>query len=203
MRSWYSCCRMIIRLGGRLIWDLRCAGLANVPRAGGALLASNHQSLLDPPFVGSCLPREVHYMARRSLFRNPLFGALISRCNAFPVDRESGDLKAIRESISRLRAGGLLLVFPEGTRTRDGAIGPMKAGIGMLAERAGVPVVPVLIEGAYEVWPKGARLPRGGRVRVVFGRPFRMDSGDDAGDRIRNAVVALKGESAPCRTASS
>ncbi len=203
MRGWYGLCRLIIRVGGAALWRLRAFGIGNIP-TGGALLASNHQSYLDPCLVGSCLPREMHYMARKSLFENPLFRAAIVRCNAFPIDRDSADVKGVKEAIARLEAGGLLLVFPEGTRTRDGSIGRMKAGIGMLAERAAVPIVPVLIDGAYETWPRGALLPRpGGMIRIVFGRPFRIGREGNAGDRIRDAVAELRGELRGCRTESS
>ncbi len=94
-----------------------------------------------------------------------------------------------------------ILVFPEGTRTGNGSIGRMKPGIGVLAERAAVPIVPVLIQGAYRVWPKGALLPRLGRVSVVFGEQMRAEKG--AGDGILNAVVGLKGELSGCRIGNS
>lgn len=205
MRWWWSFCRMLIRVGGAAVWQLRAFGVENIPPKGGALLAANHQSYLDPPLVAACLPREMHFMARRSLFRNPLFRALIVRCNAFPIERDTADVKGVKEAIARLQAGHLLLVFPEGTRTRDGSIGPMKPGVGILAERAACPIVPVLIDGAHEVWPKGRLLPRPGRIRVVFGRPFRPESDrpETIGDRIREAVVRLKGETAGCRTENS
>ena len=205
MRWWWSFCRMLIRVGGAAVWQLRAFGVENIPRDGGALLAANHQSYLDPPLVAACLPREMHFMARRSLFRNPLFRALIVRCNAFPIERDTADVKGVKEAIARLEAGHLLLVFPEGTRTRDGSIGRMKPGVGILAERAAVPIVPVLIDGAHEAWPKGRLLPHPGRIRVVFGRPFRPepDRPETVGDRIRDAVVRLKGETTGCRTASS
>jgi 1-acyl-sn-glycerol-3-phosphate acyltransferase len=194
MRWWWRLCQLLIRVGGAALWRLRVYGAEHIPREGGALLAANHQSYLDPPLVASGLPREMHFMARRSLFRNPLFRAAIVRCNAFPIERDTADVKGVREAIARLEAGNLLLVFPEGTRTRDGTIGRMKPGIGVLAERAAVPIVPVLIEGAYEVWPKGRLFPGRGRIRLVFGPPFRPgpESGMTVGDRIRDAVVALK-----------
>jgi 1-acyl-sn-glycerol-3-phosphate acyltransferase len=201
-RWWYALSQMLVRLGGAAAWKLQAYGLHRLPRSGGALIAANHQSYLDPPIVGSCLPREMHFMARRSLFKNPLFGALIVRYNAFPIERDTADVKGVRTAIERLQAGNLLLVFPEGTRTRDGTIGPMRAGIGMLAERAAVPIVPVLIDGAYKVWPRGAALPRfGGRIRVLFGRPFVPDKDQDAGERLKRELEGLKGEL--CRTESS
>ena len=203
-RWWYWICQWVIRLVGLPLWRLRAFGTENLPRTGGCLLASNHQSFLDPLLVAAFLPREMHFMARRSLFHNPLFRALIVRCNAFAIERDSADVKGVKNAIGRLEAGHILLVFPEGTRTRDGTVGPMKAGIGMLAERAAVPIVPVLIEGAYRVWPKGRLLPGLGTIHIRFGKPIpAVENDKNVADRIRDAVVALKGETPGCPTASS
>lgn len=202
-RWWWVLSQWGILMFGIPLWRLRVFGVRNIPREGGVLLASNHQSYLDPPLVAACLSREMHFMARRSLFKNPALRAIIVRCNAFPIERDTADVKGVKEAIVRLGAGNILLVFPEGTRTRNGSIGPMKSGVGTLAARAAVPIVPVLIEGAHEVWPKGAILPRPGRIRIVFGKPFRLDRDTDAGARIRDAVAGLKGELAGCRIASS
>ena len=193
----------LIRFGGRLFWRIRVTGVENVPTSGGVLLAANHQSYLDPPLIGPHLRGEMHFMARRTLFKNPLFGALIGRCNAFAIERDTADVKGVKNAIDRLQRGKILLVFPEGTRTRDGTVGRMKAGIGILAERAAVPIVPVLIEGAYEVWPKGALIPRLGKSRLVFGKPMRPEM--IAGDGLRKAVLSLKteGDRTGCLTESS
>ena len=92
-RWWWRLSQWATRLGGSLFWDLRVSGLENIPREGGCLLAANHQSYLDPPFVASVLPREMHFMARRSLFRNPVFRALIVRYNAFAIERDRAHRK--------------------------------------------------------------------------------------------------------------
>ena len=201
MRWWWRLSQGMSRLVAGIFWKFRVFGLENVPKKGGVLLASNHQSYLDPVLVAMVLPREMHFMARRTLFRNPAFRAIIVSYNAFAIERDSADVKGVNSAIARLEAGNILLVFPEGTRTGDGSIGRMKPGIGMLAERAAVPIVPVLIEGAYEVWPKGRLAPGPGRISMIFGKP--LDSKNIAGDAIRNAVVGLKGELSGCRIASS
>ncbi|HLY09977.1 MAG TPA: lysophospholipid acyltransferase family protein [Planctomycetota bacterium] len=186
-----------------LFWKFRVFGLENLPKEGGMLLASNHQSVLDPVLVAMVLPKEMHFMARRTLFRNPIFRAIIVSYNAFAIERDSADVKGVKEAIRRLESGAILLVFPEGTRTGDGSIGRMKPGIGMLAERAAVPIVPVLIDGAYGVLPKGARFPRFGRISIVFGKPLPPSDDTIAVNRIQDAVVGLKGELSGCRIASS
>ena len=151
----------------------RADGLNLVPSSGGALVVANHQSFLDPMFAGYALEREVYYMARDSLFRSKIFGALIRSVNAFPVKRSSADIGAIKESLRLLKKGNLVLVFPEGTRTCDGSIGPLQPGAVMIACKAGVPIVPLAIDGAFDAWPRNRRWPNlFVSVRVIFGTPM-------------------------------
>lgn len=190
-RWWYRLIQTAARLLGAALFQMRAYGRENVPATGGVVLASNHQSLLDPALIGACLHRETHYMARSTLFRIPVFSTLIVTLNAFPIERDIRDVKGVKESLKRLKAGHALLVFPEGTRTRDGTVGPMKAGIRFLAERAAVPIVPVLIEGAFGVWPRTQWLPEPGEINVLFGPPIEMGEREDFGPRLREAVRAL------------
>jgi 1-acyl-sn-glycerol-3-phosphate acyltransferase len=180
---------------------LEVEGWENVP-AGACIFASNHQSMLDPPLIGSCLPREISFIARRSLFDNPVFGAVIRACHSIPVDRGEADIGAIRVALAALAEGRGLLIFPEGTRSQDGIIGEAKAGAGLLACKSGAPVVPIHIRGARDVLPRGAHFPVGGaRVRVRFGKalgPVDYDPGEgvsgrtmEASRRILEAIKAL------------
>ena len=200
MRWWWRLSQALSRLVAGIFWKFRAFGLENIPRTGGVLLASNHQSFLDPVLVAMVLSREMHFMARRTLFRNPAFRAIIAGYNAFAIERDSADVKGVNSAIARLEAGNILLVFPEGTRTGNGSIAPMKS-VGVMAERAAVPIVPVLIQGAYEVWPKGRLIPHLGTISLVFGKPLSPEN--TSGDAIRDAVVGLKGELSGCRIASS
>ena len=202
MRWWWRLSQGMSRVFANLFWKFRVFGLENLPREGGMLLASNHQSLLDPVLVAMVLPREMHFMARRTLFRNPAFRALIASYNAFAIERDTADVKGVNSAIARLEAGNILLVFPEGTRTEDGSIAPMKS-VGVIADRAAVPIVPVLIQGAYEALGKGRLIPRLGRISLVFGKPLPPSDDKTAVDRIYDAVVGLKGEIPRCRIASS
>lgn len=195
-RWWYGFCQLWCQWGLVLGYRYRVWGREHVPRRGGVLLVSNHQSFLDPVLVAAGLPRQVHYMARRSLFRVPGFRGLIRSLNAFPVRRGGVDLSAVRETVARLGAGELVLVFPEGTRTDDGRIQPLRRGVELLARRARVPIVPVVIDGAYEAWPRSRRWPRLGTIRVEFGRPIRWQepgrSTERVGERLRSLQAGLR-----------
>jgi 1-acyl-sn-glycerol-3-phosphate acyltransferase len=163
----------------RLLFRHRAIGVEHVPLTGGALLASNHMSHLDPPVVGVGAPRPLHFMAKAELFRIPLFGGLIRRLNAYPVEREGADARALRHALLLLRQGGALLVFPEGTRgTEGGPFGRGRAGAGMLAALSAVPVVPVYVEGTGRALPRGASRPRRVPITVRYGKPLRFDRGE-------------------------
>ena len=125
MRKGYAVCRMVAQMLFTFLVRGRVFGTHHVPRQGGVLLVSNHQSFLDPVLATLAIPRECNYMARDTLFRQPQFRRLIEYLNAFPVKRNTADLGAIKETLRRLKAGRVVLTFPEGTRTVDGSIGPI------------------------------------------------------------------------------
>ncbi|HUU84017.1 MAG TPA: lysophospholipid acyltransferase family protein [Phycisphaerae bacterium] len=152
----------------------RVFAVQHVPVTGPVLLACNHQSFFDPMLAALALPRECHFMARDTLFRNRHFTHLIRYLNAFPVKRGRADVGAIKESLRRLKQGALVIAFPEATRTRDGRIIPMQAGIVALARRANCPIVPTVIEGAYESWPRNQVLPACAPVWVEYGRAIEV-----------------------------
>lgn len=172
----------LVHAGSRVISEtfatLECEGWEHLPE-GPCLLAANHQSMLDPPLVGSCLPAEVAFVARKTLFENPAFGWVIRACHALPLDRDDADLGAIRRALAVLAGGRRLVIFPEGTRSADGGLLPAKAGAGLLAIKSGVPVVPIRIRGARDVLPRGGWLPVGGaRIRIRFGRAMQASELD-------------------------
>jgi 1-acyl-sn-glycerol-3-phosphate acyltransferase len=156
-------------------FDLKVYGVNHVPRRGGVLLVSNHQSYLDPVLLAVKLPRPLSFMAKSELFENPYFGWLIKSLNAFPVRLGEGDIGAVKETIRRLQEGHALNVYPEGTRTLDGEIQPIQAGAGLIVRRAGVPVVPAAIHGSFEAWPKGDKLFHPSPIRVMYGPPMEMN----------------------------
>ena len=149
-----------------------------VPASGPFLLAANHVSYLDPPAVGVCFRRPIHYFARDTLFRGPA-GRILRGVNAVPVNTRGGqDLSAIRGALDVLRSGEGLLVFPEGTRSSDGNFLPARRGIGLLACKGGVPVVPTRIFGTFQALGRN-RKPRWGHpIRVRFGKALLADDYD-------------------------
>jgi 1-acyl-sn-glycerol-3-phosphate acyltransferase len=170
----WSACRGIARLFVVLMFDLKAYGIRNVPRTGGALLLSNHQSYLDPICFGVDLPRPLSYLAKSELFENRFLGWLISNLRAFPVRQGKSDKGAIDETIRRLREGHLLQLYPEGSRTEDGEIAPILRGAALVLRRVDVPIVPAVVSGSFDAWPKDRKLPRPRPVRVLYGKPMNV-----------------------------
>ncbi len=185
LAPWYAFWHFLSRIGAILLFDCRCRFTRDVPGIERTIFASNHQSFLDPWVVGLCLPGQLSYLARDSLFRFPVFGAVLRSLNAIPVARESqAPRQAIDVCVEALAEGRGLVLFPEGTRTRDGSMGPLKRGLALIARRSGATVVPVLVDGAFEAWPKDRLLPRPGvPISVYFGAPIRGLSGEYDGKK--------------------
>jgi 1-acyl-sn-glycerol-3-phosphate acyltransferase len=146
-----------------------------VPQTGSVILASNHASILDPPLVGSGLKRSINYLARKSLFRFPGIGALLRSWNAVPVDRDGGGAAGLKAILERLLAGGGIILFPEGTRTRDGNLQPARSGIGLIVAKSDAPVVPVRTFGTFDAYGREDKLPRPYRVAVKYGQPMYFE----------------------------
>ena len=147
-----------------------------VPLQGGVILASNHASFLDPPLVGSPLHRDINYLARESLFRYPGIGALLRSWNAVPVDRDGGGAKGLKIILNRLLDGNGIILFPEGTRTKDGNLQPAQSGIGLIVIKSTAPVVPVRVFGTFEAYGKHVTIPRPRRVMVKYGQPMNFEA---------------------------
>jgi 1-acyl-sn-glycerol-3-phosphate acyltransferase len=171
-RLWYSFLRVLCRFLGVLLFRIRCEDRCHIPAAGGVLVVSNHQSHLDPILVGLACDRRMNYLARETLFRFAPLRWLIQSLDAIPIDREGLGLAGLKETLKRLKREEMVLIFPEGTRTRDGLVAELKPGFSVLAKRTGVPLLPVAIEGAFAAWPRWQMFPRPGVVQVQFGRPI-------------------------------
>lgn len=196
-RLGYALCNVVAKLGFRL----RTYGRENLIEDGPAILASNHASYLDPPLVGVSCRKDVYFLARKSLFERPVIGPLLAQLNTVPVDRDRGDVGAIRAMVKLLKSGNRVLVFPEGTRSKDGNLQPARGGVGLLIAKSLAPVVPIRIFGSF------AALPRSGGIRfvpitVVIGKPLfftKQDLGTDEraayqvlSDRVMTAIGALE-----------
>ncbi len=180
-------CRAPVRAGATIFFDLKCFGLHRIPKKGGVLLLSNHQSYLDPPFLSVRPDRPTAFLAKSELFKFKPFGALIRQLNAFPVQQGRGDIGAMKESIRLLEAGWMLTVFPEGSRSKSGELMPAQKGAGLMVRRVNVPVVPAVIDGAYRAWPRGSGvLPQPTPVRILYGEP--VDLGRRKPDDIRRWI---------------
>jgi 1-acyl-sn-glycerol-3-phosphate acyltransferase len=166
--------QMFARIIAQLFFDLRFYGTRHLPRRGGVLLVSNHQSYLDPVLLAIGLDRPLSYMAKSELFEHPVLSWIIRSLNAFPVEQGAGDVRAVKETIHRLQQGHVLNIYPEGSRSEGGNMLPLEKGVGLVIRRAKVPVVPAVIDGAYRAWPKGSRWPRPSRVRVMYGPPMEL-----------------------------
>lgn len=162
---WVLCRTLVVALCG-----FRARFAEPLPRRGGLLLLSSHQSHLDPLLLGLATDRRLSSLARSSLYAFKPFAFVITALDAVPIDREASTVSAMKAVIRRLQGGAAVVVYPEGTRTRDGRLGELKSGFAILARRAGVPIVPVAIVGAFECWPRSRLLPRPGRIRLEFGR---------------------------------
>ena len=147
----------------------------NVPLKGGVILASNHASFLDPPIVGAGLNRTVNYLARESLFRNPVSGWILRQWQAVPVDRDGAGARGLKAILDRLFDGGAILLFPEGTRTKDGKLQPARSGIGLTVIKSDVPVVPVRTFGTFECYNRKWKFHMPMRLAVKYGRPMMFE----------------------------
>jgi len=202
MKPFYRGCWQWLLDWFRLFNGLEVAGREHIPPDGPFLLACNHASFVDPPVFAAACPRELHFFARKTLFKGPM-GTLITKLNSIPIDRDGErDLEAFRRVFAVLRDGGALLVFPEGTRTHDGALQAGKKGVGLIACRAQVPVAPARIFGSYEMWNRHQKFPRVFTpLGVRFGPPIPVEQYDGgkrdpnryqaAADRIMEAIAAL------------
>jgi 1-acyl-sn-glycerol-3-phosphate acyltransferase len=164
--AYYSAVRFLASavLGSISRWEVK--GREFVPLRGGLIVASNHISFWDPPMIGAAILREGHFLAKEELFSTLLLGPLIRGVNAIPIRRGVADLSGMSRAIASLKSGGALLMFPEGSRMRDGELHPARPGVGLMAVHADVPIMPCYISGSNR---PGLWLTRRGRVRIWFG----------------------------------
>lgn len=197
----YRSCRTLGRGLVRLLARIRTEGVEHIPLSGPCVLVANHQSALDPILVQTHCPRPVHTLTKSTQFGHFPFNWLLPRILAIPVRRYQVDPQVVRVALRRLAHGEIVGVYPEGERTWDGALQPLRRGTVRLLLRAGVPVVPCGLSGALHLWPRWASRPRRGEVVIRFGRPLDLGGYPDresreaalpeAMERLRKALESL------------
>jgi 1-acyl-sn-glycerol-3-phosphate acyltransferase len=186
--------RPVVGVLSRALWRITFRGYENVPKEGGLVIAANHQTYVDPFWIGSRVKRPIRYLAWNEAFKWPLVGRALELLGAWPLALERGNPTAHKRSLKWLRAGGAVMIFPEGQRAyADGELSRFKAGAVRLALEAGAAVLPVTIRGGDRVWPRDQRLPRLGRVEVIFhpARRLAVQEGEDTRQVIQRETEAL------------
>ena len=198
----YSIFYNLAKLVARVCFRLRVVHPGRMIENGPLILAVNHASFFDPPLAGICSRRDVYYLARKSLLEWPFFGPLFPEMNVIPVEREGNDMSALREVIKKIKQGNGVVLFPEGTRSKDGNLQPARAGIGLVIAKTSAPVLPMRIFGSYDAFPKNAKRLHFPQITVVLGEPLYFSDKDKEtttrgtyqklSDRVMEAIAALK-----------
>ena len=178
---WFS--QDVVYCFARLFYRLEVFNTDNVPDGDGMIIAANHSSYLDPPILGCCVRnRMITFMARDSLFRFRLLRWFFNHVGVIPIDRNKGDVSAMRTALRVLKKKGAVCLFPEGTRSPDGELQNAKGGVGFLLAKAAVPVVPAYIDGTYKAFPKGAKWFRRSKIRIFYGEPVTVEEIEQVGE---------------------
>ena len=167
--SLYGLARAVLKPMTKGLFAVKVSGVENVPAVGPLVVAANHRSYVDPPLLGTWFPRSVHFMAKKELFAIPVLGWVLRPLLAFPVDRDRADVASFRRALHILKDGGVVGIFPEGTRNLDGEA-KARGGAVLIASTAGCPVVPVALYGTQHAW---TRLRASG-VEMRIGEPIRF-----------------------------
>jgi 1-acyl-sn-glycerol-3-phosphate acyltransferase len=161
--------RPVGRTLSRLLWRIRYTGIENIPATGGLIVAANHQTYIDPFWIGFPIKRPQRFLAWDEAFDWPVVGKLMGMFGAWPLQIERAGPTAIRRTLQWLREGGVVVIFPEGGRSLpDGLMTRFKPGAVRIALEANVPILPVTIRGAHRVWPKGYRFPHLALVEIIY-----------------------------------
>lgn len=201
MNPYYWFCYHLIKVCGRIFFRVRVLHRERMINHGPVILASNHESYLDPPLVGAVADRAIFFLARKTLLEGSFFGWLLPKLNVIPVDQEGNDRSALKALIRILKAGEGTLVFPEGERTLDGRLRPALPGLGFVLAKTLAPVVPMRIFGAREAWPRGSSRVRFRPITIVVGEPIYFTAADlqppgkeiyqRLSQRVMDAITAL------------
>lgn len=171
-KVWHKFCHYFSVCVVAVLYRLKVYGSQNVPRTGPVLILSNHQSFFDPMFCQNWIWRPFYFVPRDTLLDIKFWGRIIGSFYIIPIKRGQADIAAMKAIIEVLKQNKAVCLFPEGTRTHDGRIGTIKPGFGLISRRTGATIVPMVIDGMYEAWPRTQKFPKFGKVRVQFGDPI-------------------------------
>jgi 1-acyl-sn-glycerol-3-phosphate acyltransferase len=168
MKSYYHLCNRSLNFLFTVFLRFKKLGEEFIPRNGGVIIASNHTAYIDPTLLGVASPRELFFLAKKELFRNKLLGWFLEKLNTIPISRGEDDRKGLKRSVELLKEGNALVLFPEGTRSKNGKLQEARPGIGIIALEADVPIVPAYIRNSRNLIQS---ILKGKRVEVSFGNP--------------------------------
>ena len=199
----YFLSRLFYKALLKTVFGLEVRGQGNLPKKGPFIIVSNHVSYADPAVVGvACNTSSVAFMAKRELFEIPVFGSWVKAVGCIPIERYSGSPAPLKKAVKKLKEGGVLGMFPEGTRSPDGSFRKAQPGIGIIALKSGAPVVPFYIEGAREALPVGKKWPVPHKIRATIGKPVDIPESlklgekrkvyESIGEKVMEAISRLK-----------
>lgn len=195
MNPVYRFCHTLTRGVARSLLNFRVIDPENLIEDGPALICANHVSFFDPPLVSICFEKEIHFLARHTLYSNPVARWLFPRLNVTPIDQDRAGMSGLKTMVRLLGAGNRVLIFPEGSRSSDGKLQPAAGGAGLVTAKSRAPVIPIRLFGAYEALPMGAARPRFVTTTAVIGKPLRFSeteypSSREGYQQISDAIMA-------------
>jgi 1-acyl-sn-glycerol-3-phosphate acyltransferase len=200
---WYQIGWRALRAHLKFWNGLTTTGLENVPLTSGGIVASNHISHLDPPAVGTSIPKKVRFVAKEELFHQFFLSWYLPLAGVIPIKRGTSGQQMLDEAARAIEQGDLVIMFPEGTRSKTGLPGRPRTGVLVLASRTGAPVIPARISGSYDCMPPGSLFPRPGKIQVSFGKPIVWPQGSldlnnreslqREAQRLMETIIALPG----------
>jgi len=182
MGGWYRFGYVTSLIIARTLFNFEVVHRERIIEKGGAILAMNHESYLDPPLAGIACRRELYYLARKTLLNWPILGPILPEMNVIPVDQDRADMSALKAVIKIVRKGGATVIFPEGARTLDGQLQPAQPGLGLVIAKTLAPVVPMRIFGAHKAFPRGGRPHPFTPITLVVGEPMFFTQEDLVGE---------------------
>lgn len=189
--------RFIFRIVFGIMFRPKIIGSENLPASGGFILSANHVSNWDPPILATFIEREVCYMAKEELFKNPVFAAAIKALHVFPVRRGAADKNAIKNAVKVLKGGECLGLFPEGTRSKTGKIGNAESGVSLIAAMTKAPIIPAAIVNTDKIFSAEVKFPR---LAVVYGKPIYFSGNSKDKDALATFAQEIMVEVAKLKT---